>query len=142
MRGFLKSDDICDGSAIDLSIREMVNSWDVYHQDESTVGRATLPWNPDEVDFLGVGNQTFKITGHFVEGSVTEPNTGSVEMSTALIGSFCNIGSPSWFILDAAYFLAGTASIQVIPTSPKIKHNFDAEEHADFNITLIETSDW
>ena len=142
MRGFLKNSDVGGGSVVDLSIRTITANWDVYLQNNPTPAKSTLPWNPHEVDFMGVGNQKFIIRGHFIEGSPAEPKTGSAVMQIALLGSFCNIGSPSWFILDSAYFLAGTASIQVLPSAPSWTHDYRNENHIDYTITLTETKEW
>jgi len=142
MKGYLKHSKIDGGSAIDLSIRSITANWDVYTQDDPTPGKTTLPWNPHEVDFIGVGNQRFIIRGHFIQGSPFEPKTGSKVMQVPLLGSFCNIGSPSWFIFHSDYLLAGKGSILVIPSAPSWNHDFRNEHHIDYTITLTETKEW
>lgn len=141
MIGYLKNSNIGGGSVVDISIRSLTSNWDVYIQDNPTPAKACIPWNPHELDFLGVGNQKFVLGGHFIEGS-TANNAGSSIMQIGLLGSFCNIGSPSWFILDAKHFMAGVASIQVLPSAPKITTNFKNEDEIDYNITVAETASW
>ena len=113
---YLQNDGINGGSMIDLGTRDLNTGWDIYTQDEPTPGKTPLPWNPHEIDFLGVGNQKFVITGHFCEGSSVNAKTGSVRVQFGTLGSFCNIGSPSWIISDNKnYIVNGIGSTRVLP---------------------------
>jgi len=128
------------GSYTDMMARKLTTVWGVFLQDEPIPGKETLPWNPHEVDFNGVGNQLFDLEGHFCEGSAFTAD-GSVAMQFGLLGSYCNIGSPSWLVYDK-FILNGTGSLRVLLSKPKVTNSFKNEDEVDYFVQMVETAEW
>lgn len=94
-----------------------------------------------EVDFLGINNAKYTITGRF-DTSRTQNTAGSTCVSIPILGSIMRQGNPSWFY-DEKNILNPAGSTAVLPDQIKITRNMTGSPSwVRYNLSLKETAEW
>lgn len=118
---WLKSDQIDGGSHIDLLAITVTPTMNTHLSPNEIPGKDEAePYSNKihEVNFFGISNQDFKVTGQF-DKSKSTTNSGSVMITIPRMASFWTLGSPAWFYdSDMVVNPAGSTHVMIKSFTP------------------------